>query len=78
MTRAQQAKLLLITGRFRYGCKRLGPSETPDVMPVLALIESLDRLLNINVIGEKVVYENHIIDSSIRSGSSVHDGMRWS
>jgi hypothetical protein len=92
MTRAQQAKLLLINGRFRYGCKRLPPLETPDWLPVVLalreLIESADRLCN--KIGEIEGYES-TIRAGVRQGCGVYrdardlrdmhgvsDGVRWS
>lgn len=71
---------IFIALKFRRGVKRnLPPFGTPDVMPILGLIESLDRLLNVNVKGEK--YEGYINVVGIRSSGSrnvVNDGLRWS
>jgi hypothetical protein len=61
--------------KFRRACKRLPALETPDVMPVLALIESLEGLSRINM-GEG--YANRISNGSICSGSSLGDRLQRS
>lgn len=88
MTRAQQFKLMKINGRFRHGLKQFEPFETPDIWPMLGLLETLERLTNKH--GERLLYANRETSerrvdvnrnaADVRSGAIVpnhSDGVRW-